>query len=149
MRVQRKERRRRGGFTLLEVLLVLVILGVLAALVVPNLLGTQERALINKTSADIAGLEETLELYAVEHRAQYPETLEDLLQPLDVKEQPMKPYLDEFPKDAWEQPLNYELTTDANRAGALVPRIWSNGPNGQNEDGSGDDINNWTTEEDL
>ncbi len=133
----------RRGFTLLEVLLVLVILGVIAAMVVPNLLGTQERANEKATRASIAGLEETMKTYAVEHSARYPETLDVLLNPTDAQGNAQKPYLDDTPKDAWGQPFNYELSSDANRAGALVPKIWSNGANGTNEDGSGDDINNW------
>ena len=133
--------RRRGGFTLLEVLLVLIILGVIAALVVPQLMGTQERANINATRASVHGLEETLKLYSVEHSARPPQTLDDLLHPKDLKGQAMKPYLDEFPKDAWGQALNYD---PGSAAGSNTPRIWSNGPNGQNEDGGGDDINNWS-----
>jgi general secretion pathway protein G len=137
----------RSGFTLMEVLLVLVILGAIAALVVPRLTGSQERALIMATETRIKELEAKLELYAVEHTANYPETLQQLLQPVDLNGQPMKPYETEFPKDAWQQPLNYELTFDSNAAGAAVVRIWSNGPNRQNDKGSGDDINNWTTRE--
>lgn len=133
----------RQAFTLLEVLLVLVILGVLAAMVVPNILGTQERANANATRASIKGLDETLKTYAVEHSARYPETIEVLLNPTDAQGNAQKPYLDEFPTDAWGQPFNYELTTDASRANMTVPRIWSNGPNGTNEDGSGDDISNF------
>jgi general secretion pathway protein G len=135
------------GFTLMEVLLVLVILGAIAALVVPRLTGSQERALIMATATRIKELEAKLELYAVEHTATYPETLEQLLQPVDLDGQPMKPYETEYPKDAWQQPLNYELTFDSNAAGAAQVRIWSNGPNRQNDKGSGDDINNWTVRE--
>ncbi|MEO2049299.1 MAG: type II secretion system protein GspG [Pirellulales bacterium] len=131
------------GFTLMEVLLVLVILGVIAALVVPRLTGSQERALVMATQNGMKALEAKLELYAVEHMANYPENLQMLLEPVDTDGQAMKPYETEFPKDAWEQPLNYELTFDANAAGAAVLRIWSNGPNRQNDKGSGDDINNW------
>ena len=150
MQVKRKgnrQRHDRRGFTLLEVLLVLIILGVIAALVVPNLLGTQERANINAARASISRLEGVIELYAVEHNARYPETLDDLLQPVDLQGQPMKPYLNEYPKDPWGQRLNYELTTDSNAAGAQRPRIWSNGPDGKNDNGSGDDINNWSQAE--
>ena len=135
------------GFTLMEVLLVLVILGVIASLVVPRLTGSQERALVMATQTGMKELEAKLELYAVEHMATYPETLQQLLEPVDVDGQPMKPYETEFPKDAWQQPLNYELTFDSNAAGAAMLRIWSNGPNRQNDKGSGDDINNWTDRE--
>jgi general secretion pathway protein G len=128
----------------LEVLLVLVILGVIAALVVPRLTGSQERAMVMATKTRIKELEAKVEMYAIEHDATYPESLNDLLQPLDRDGQAMKPYETEFPKDAWQQPLNYELAVDQNAAGSVVPRIWSNGPNRQNDNGGSDDLNNWS-----
>jgi general secretion pathway protein G len=134
---------RRAAFTLLEVLLVLIILGVIAALVVPNLLGTQERSYINATKSSIKGLEQTMKIYSVDHEARFPQSIDDLLKPVDAQGQEMKPYLDEYPKDAWGNRINYELATEGT-AGAK-PRIWSNGLNEQNDDGGGDDINNWTT----
>jgi general secretion pathway protein G len=149
MKRLRKPTQRRPGFTLIEVLLVLVILGVLAALVVPNLLGTQERANINAAKASIKGLESTLDLYRTEHNATYPQTLNDLLAPKDISTgQPMRAYLDKVPLDPWGQPLNYEWPNNKvqNSQTALKPAIWSNGPNMQNENGSGDDIGNWPRE---
>jgi general secretion pathway protein G len=136
--------RGRGGFTLIEVMLVLVILGVIAALVVPRMMGTQERANILATQTHITQLEAAIGLYAVEHDAAQPESLDDLIHPVDVNGEAMKPYVREVPKDAWRQPLNYESTVDDNAAGALVARIWSNGPNKRDDNGSGDDINNWS-----
>ena len=137
----------RAAFTLMEVLLVLVILGVIAALVVTRLTGSQERAMVMATQTRIKGLEAKIELFAVEHDAIYPESLEDLLNPVDLNGSPMKPYELEYPKDAWQQPLNYEIAVDDSAAGATVPRIWSNGLNRQNDSGSGDDINNWASRE--
>ena len=134
---------RRRGFTLLEVLLVLAILGVIAAMVVPKLIGTQHRSNIQTTEASLRGLENTLDLYAIDHDATYPETLQDLLEPFDRDEQPMQPYLDTIPKDAWGAVINYGAEADQNRANMIVVKLWSNGPDGTNDDGSGDDINNW------
>ena len=134
--------RRRSAFTLLEVLLVLIILGVIAALVVPNLLGTQERSYVNATRASVKGLEQTIKFYSVEHEGKFPQSIDDLLQPVDTKGQTMKPYLDEYPKDAWGNRMNYELSTQG--TAGTTPRVWSNGLNEQNDDGGGDDINNWT-----
>lgn len=140
-----QDRRRREGFTLLEVLLVLVILGVIAALVVPRLTGSQERALIMATQTGIKELEAKVELFAIEHDATYPESLDALLNPVDRDGKPMKAYATEAPKDAWREPLNYELAGDGGAVESIVPRIWSNGPNRQNDNGSGDDINNWSS----
>ncbi len=133
---------RRRGFTLLEVLLVLAILGVIAAMVVPKLIGQQQGAMISTTKASIHALSNTLDLYAVDHDATYPETLEDLLAPVDRDEQPMPPYLDTIPKDAWGEVINYRLEEDPN-FGTGIPKIWSNGSDRKDDDGSGNDINNW------
>ncbi len=132
----------RGGFTLLEVLLVLVILGVLAAFLVPRLTGTQQRAYRKAAEVAIKDLEAKVEMYAVDHDATYPQSLEDLLSPVDRDGKPMAPYLKELPKDPWGRPFNYQVETDPN-TGQQIVRIWSNGPNGQNENGAGDDIANW------
>jgi general secretion pathway protein G len=55
----------------------------------------------------------------------------------------MKPYLEETPKDAWGEPLYYEYPSTKGTKGEK-PAIWSSGPNRQNEEGAGDDINNWS-----
>lgn len=132
---------------MIEVMLVLVILGVIAALVVPRMMGTQERANIMATQTHITQLESAIGLYAVEHDASHPESLDDLVNPVDVSGEAMKPYVREIPKDAWRQPLNYESSADDSAAGALVARIWSNGPNKRDDGGGGDDINNWSARE--
>lgn len=140
-------RSRRAAFTLIEVLLVLAILGLIAAMVVPNLLGQQQRANISATRASISGLEQTLKLYAIDHDGEFPEgnqaaALAVLMEPVDRSGQPMTPYLEKIPVDAWNQPFYYAYpNTKAPRS--TKPAIWSSGPNKQNEEGSGDDINNW------
>ena len=64
---QRDRQLRRRGFTLLEVLLVLAILGVIAAMVVPRLIDQQQGAMISTTKASIHMLQKTMDLYAVDH----------------------------------------------------------------------------------
>ncbi len=55
----------------------------------------------------------------------------------------MKPYLDKLPADAWGQVFQYEFpNTKAPRSSK--PAIWSSGANRQNEEGAGDDVNNWS-----
>ena len=151
-RSRTRNRRYRGGFTLVEVLLVLVILGVIAAMVVPNLIGRQQDAQIKATRASIHGFETALKMYAVSNNGDFPQVSGDeainlLLNPgQDASGRPLSPYLEKPPRDAWGQPLVYEYP-NSKVANAVKPAIWSIGPNHQNEDGSGDDINNWT--EDL
>jgi len=137
----------RRGFTLLEMLIVLAIILVVAAMVVPNLLGRQKKANISATKVSISGLENSLKMYSVDNYGEFPqggdEVLVDLMEPLeDSSGALIEPVLDEVPKDAWGEILHYEYP-NSKSANTTKPAIWSSGPNKQNEDGSGDDINNW------
>lgn len=143
-RIQNTRQRRRRGFTLLEVLLVVAILGVIAAMVVPNLLGRQQKAMIDQSKINIINLENILKQYAIDHDGAYPETLPDLLTPVDREGNAMRPYLPSPIEDAWGRELNYEKPTVDDPTQLIVARIWSNGADGNSDDGSGDDINNWT-----
>jgi general secretion pathway protein G len=151
MYVNRPVRRakRRSGFTLLELLIVLAIIGVLAAMVVPQLLGRQKEANVKITRTSIKGLEDALKLYAVDHDAAFPEggqeALNLLLNPTDKYGKPMSAYLERAPLDAWGQALFYEFpnTKAATSAAVERPAIWSSGPNRKNDNGTGDDVNNW------
>jgi general secretion pathway protein G len=135
------------GFTLIEVLLVVAILGVIAAAVVPALIGRQQEANIQITRTDIKGLEQALKMYAIDHDGEYLQGGKDALQQLtaasEYRGKRIKPYLEETPKDAWGEPLYYEYPSTKGTKGEK-PAIWSSGPNRQNEEGGGDDINNWS-----
>jgi len=147
--MQRLHHRRpvRGGFTLLEILIVLAIIGVIAAMVVPRLIGQQRSANIRATKASIMGLKNALDMYAVDHSGTYP-TQQDggikaLLVSSIVEGRQVEPLLKAVPMDAWQRELFYEYPNT--RVQLDEPAVWSAGPNGQNENGSGDDINSWTT----
>ncbi len=141
---------RRLGFTLLEVLLVLAILGVIAAMVVPNLIGTQEKAYRNTTKINIQGFEDVVKQYAIDHDGQYPEgngdTVINLLMSPEADQSTGKqraPYLEKVPVDAWKNHLRYEFPASGNRQTISgKPAIWSCGPDKQ--DDSADDVNNWS-----
>lgn len=149
--MQRLQRRHenRGGFTLLEVLIVLAIIGVIAAMVVPNLVARQRSANIQVTKQSIKNAQTALDMYAVEHQGAFPEgTGPEVLDKLLVAEtttdgRQLEPFLKSKPLDAWQHALNYEYPNQ--KSGANEPAIWSNGPNGKNDNGGPDDINSWTT----
>lgn len=144
-----QQRKPRAAYTLLEVLLVLAILGVIAAIVVPQLIGRQREAMIKASRASIAGLESTLKLYAADNAGEYPEGSQDqvyalLISPGKASDgRPISPYLEQLPIDPWEQLLNYEYP-NSKAPNAIKPAIWSSGPNKRNENGGGDDITNWS-----
>jgi len=104
-------RRLQLGFTLIELMVVLLIIGVLAALIVPNVLDRADDARVTAAKTDVANLLQALKLYRLDNM-RYP-TAEQGLQALLVK--PTTPpvpgnwknYLDKLPQDPWGQPYIY------------------------------------------
>jgi general secretion pathway protein G len=146
---------RRSGFTLLEVLIVVAIIGVIAAMVVPRLLGQQQQAYIDITKTNIKSAETAIDLYAKDSFGNYPkasgneEIWVELMKPRTKDGRQIPPVADEPFKDGWGRKLFYEWSSSANdETGLGKPKIWSAGPDGENNNGSGDDINNWTVVED-
>ena len=128
------------GFTLLEVMVVVVIIAIMAAAIGPKLLGNIEKASISRASTDIKSISSQLELYKAENY-QYPSTdqgLEALVNKPSGDPTPKnwRQYLNKTPQDPWENPYKY-----------LSPGshgdfdIYSFGPDGIQSD---DDIGNWT-----
>jgi general secretion pathway protein G len=134
-----RARRQPAGFTLIEVLLVLVILVILGSIAVPMFAGIGEEANKNAAKAQVQLLESTIDTYKV-ISAQYPGSLEDLVvRPADVKAW-AGPYIKENADlvDPWGNPYKYNNKGTKSGVGYDV---WSMGPDGQ--DGSADDIGNW------
>lgn len=77
MAIKRKHLARQAGFTLLELMVVIVILGVLASMVVPNLMGNKEKADTQKATSDIVALEGSLDMYKLDNH-RYPTTEQGL-----------------------------------------------------------------------
>ena len=130
------------GFTLLEVMVVIVILGILASMVVPNLMGSQERANMQKAVSDVTALETSLSLYKMDNY-DYPTTeqgLEALVEQSDVAPEPRRfpdgGYVKGLPKDPWGN--DYILLNPGEQGNMDV---LSTGPDG--EPGTEDDIGNW------
>ena len=66
-------------------------------------------------------------------------------QDIDNDGVPEGPWLENY-KDAWDNPINYEWP-NTKVQNAIKPAVWSNGPNGQNDNGASDDIVNWDRNE--
>src|SRR3989442_7374421 len=96
---------RSAGFTLIELMVVLVIIGVLAALIVPNVLDRADDARVTAARTDVNNLMQALKLYKLDNQ-RYP-TAEQGLPALVQKPTAMptppnwKPYLEKLPNDPW------------------------------------------------
>lgn len=136
----------RRGFTLIEVLLVLAILGVIAAMLVPSLLRRQKQAMIDQTKLNIKALEGILRQYGLDHDGDLPTTaqgLEVLLVAPNNDEKWKGPYITDtktLPSDAWGRPFQYEYPPQ-HHDGGEKPDISSGGPDKQF--GTADDVTNW------
>ncbi|MBD8514847.1 type II secretion system major pseudopilin GspG [Photobacterium sp. CAU 1568] len=107
--------RQQRGFTLLEVMVVIVILGVLASLVVPNLLGNKEKADQQKVVTDIGALEQALDMYKLDNSV-YPTTDQGLDALVTEPASSPEPrnyrnggYIKRLPKDPWGNDYNYVM----------------------------------------
>ncbi|RLM19427.1 type II secretion system protein GspG [Brenneria alni] len=133
---------RQRGFTLLEIMVVIVILGVLASLVVPNLMGNKEKADRQKAISDIVALESALDMYKLDNN-RYPTTEQGMnalvkkpgVQP-EPRHYPSEGYIRRLPQDPWG--ADYQLLNPGQH-GTLD--IFSYGPDGLPD--TDDDIGNW------
>lgn len=142
-------RRQRQGFTLLEVLLVILILGMLVVLVVPNYHRHAEQARIDLARQLVAPngtLAGQIELYRT-RMGKYPDSLENLTSvPADPEERAKygeEPFIKDSQslKDPWGQELQYKYPGETSRD---TFDLYSFGPD--MKDGGDDDIGNWQTD---
>lgn len=128
------------GFTLLELLVVIVILALLAAIVVPKLTGRVDEAKIETTKIQLKELKRALEMYKLDNGT-YPTTEQGLKALVEKPTSPPEPkkwrqYLDSVPKDGWGNDFVY-----ISPAEGKPYELKSKGPDG--ELGTEDDISVW------
>jgi general secretion pathway protein G len=131
----------RSAFTLIELLLVLVILGILAAIVVPKFAGRTEQARVTAAQTQISSFGTALDAFEVDN-GYYPKGksgLQDLVQPPRDAQNWKGPYLKEVPRDPWNNEYVYEFP---GRRNANSYDLSSAGPDGKT--GGDDDITNWS-----
>jgi len=145
------------GFTLVEVLLVVAIIGVIATVVVVNIGGVFDKSNISNAENLVSVIGQKLELYkiAIKHYPTEEEGgLDALLTKPTFEDESMGnkwagPYISRKQlKDPWGNAFEYELQEqeDGDTTRQVV-HIWSYGPNGTDDSGDGDDIKNWDDEE--
>jgi general secretion pathway protein G len=128
------------GFTLIEVMVVVVILGILAAILVPKVMDRPDQARITKARQDLRALEAALNLYKLDNYV-YPTTDQGLEALVEKPASPEPPnwkdggYVDRLPMDPWKQP--YQFLSPGTHG---TIDIYSLGVDQQPSD---DDIGNW------
>jgi len=134
--IQKQNRNR--AFTLVEMLLVVTIIGILAALVIPQLIRRGEDARVVKTRADImGGISSALNIYEVDNGV-FPKSLQDLVQQPNDARNWRGAYLAKLPIDLWGHPYIYYYPGKHNQNSIDLLSV---GPDGQ--EGTDDDIGNW------
>ncbi|MCL1115065.1 MULTISPECIES: type II secretion system major pseudopilin GspG [Shewanella] len=141
-----QQHNKQRGFTLLEVMVVIVILGILASMVVPNLMGNKDKADQQKAVSDIVALENALDMYKLDNSI-YPTTeqgLDALVQKSTSSPEPRNfrdgGYVKRLPQDPWRN--DYFLLSPGEN-GKID--IFSAGPDGQ--PGTEDDIGSWNLQD--
>jgi general secretion pathway protein G len=141
---RRRKRRREAGFTLVELMVVIVIIGLLATIVALNVLPSGDTARVQKAKADIATIEQGLELYRLQ-MGSYPTTTQGLNAlvsapaGVDAGRYQAGGYIKRLPQDPWGRPYLY---ASPGQHGAAD--VWTLGADGKDGgEGIDADIGSW------
>jgi general secretion pathway protein G len=139
--------RRSGGFSLVEILVVLVIMGLLISIVAPTVLNRADEARVQKVQADFKAIETALKIYRLDNFV-YPTTeqgLEALVRPSPIDPQPRNfkkgGYLAEVPRDPWDRPYLY--LSPGENGEVDIYTLGADGLTGGEDQNA--DIGNWST----
>ncbi len=124
--------RRNGGFTLVELLLVMVIISLLAGMVTIAVAGQGEKARKIRAKADLSTYQRAIESYALQHQDNYPKTLAELA----VENEEGIKYVEQVKPDGWKKPYIYRYPGKKHKYD-----LYSRGKDGM--DGTEDDISVW------
>jgi general secretion pathway protein G len=139
-----RSRNHSGGFTLIEIMVVVIILGILAATIIPQFVGTTHDAKVSTAKSNIAELESALERFNV-NMDRYPTTEEGLKALTEAppgEEQKWRgPYIKLLRPDPWNNQYQYKNPGTHKSSGY---DLWSRGADGvDGGEGDGADIGNW------
>ena len=123
-RLQARQAAKKGGFSLAELMVVIVILGLLATLVVPKVFDSLKRAFGGKVKSDIMAISSALDDYAINNGGRYPDSLEELVTPDENGYSYLKQK--SVPLDPWQMPYQYEPPV----AGQPDARVYTLGADG-------------------
>lgn len=142
----KQRRKSEAGFTLVELMVVIVIIGLLATVVAINVLPSQERAMVEKTKADIAVLEQALESYKLEN-FNYPTTEQGLQALVAAPANMQNPeryreggYIRRLPKDPWG--ADYRYAAPGTHGAVDIYSLGADGKEGG--EGKNADLGNWS-----
>lgn len=139
--------RRQAGFTLIEIMVVVIVLAILAATIIPQFTGTAHDARVARAGTDIKTLENALERFYT-HVGRYPTTEEGLRSlvepPSGIEGRWGGPYIKELIQDPWQNEYQYR---SPGQHGSITYDLWSRGADGSDGgEAEGEDVTSWRKE---
>ncbi len=144
--IERRNRKARAGFTMIELMAVLIIMGLLFAVVAQNFMGRTAKARVTTTKSSLKVLHTSVNMFKMD-TGRYPTEDEGLLvlveQPLDIENYPPEGYLDqtELPLDGWGEEFIYQEYPESGKPFVII----SQGAD-KEEGGEGDDADLYSTD---